>query len=50
MGLHTKLGKLETPWGEEYTGFKIEFGSKQIVKAKFVAEGEIIKAVFKIRS
>ena len=44
-----RVGKLETPWGEKYIGFKIEFGTKRIVKAKFVAEGEIMKVVFSRR-
>lgn len=40
---------METPWGEEYVGIKFTFGSKTIVKAKFVAEGEIMKVVFNNR-
>ena len=41
------MGKLKTPWGEEYVGFKFTIGSKRIIRAKFVPEGEIMKAVFR---
>lgn len=49
MGRHLETGKLRTPWGEEYMGFKFTFGAKHIVRAKFVAEGEIMKVVFSRR-